>query len=104
MIRASKPEDRAEIRALHLEVFGTEEGPEVAGLVEGLFDDQTASPLRSLVAVEDAAIVEHVLLSRARLWESPRGCRSANSRGSMCSQGSKAVGSGGIWTRPDRID
>jgi predicted N-acetyltransferase YhbS len=70
MIRASNRQDRAEIRALHLEAFGPQEGPEIAGLVEGLFDDPTAAPLLSLVAVEDAAIVGHVLFSRARLGES----------------------------------
>ena len=50
-IRKSTEADRVAIEAIHTKAFGEEKGQEIAALVNGLFDDTTATPLLSLVAV-----------------------------------------------------
>jgi putative acetyltransferase len=64
-IRASIESDKPEISSIHIKAFGQEKGPEIAGLVNDLFDDKTAEPLLSLVAVEDEKIIGHILLTKA---------------------------------------
>ena len=66
-IRASIVSDRLEISRIHIEAFGEEKGPEIVGLVNDLFNDRTAEPLISLVAVENEKIIGHILFIRSGL-------------------------------------
>ena len=64
-IRESKSTDLTEILNLHTAAFGTEKGPEIAELVRGLIQDDTAVPRLSLVALEGDRIQGHILFTRA---------------------------------------
>lgn len=66
-IRKSAETDRVAIEAIHTTAFGEEKGPEIAALVNGLFNDKTATPLLSLVAVEKDRLVGHILYTKAVL-------------------------------------
>ena len=66
-IRISTETDRVAIDTIHTAAFGEEEGPEIAALVRGLFDDPTAAPVLSLVAVEDDQLVGHILFTKSVL-------------------------------------
>jgi predicted N-acetyltransferase YhbS len=66
-IRTSTQADRIEIEKIHTQAFGEEKGPEIADLVDGLFDDSSATPFLSLVAVEDGRLIGHILYTRAVL-------------------------------------
>ncbi|WDP89581.1 MAG: N-acetyltransferase [Desulfobacter sp.] len=70
-IRNSYASDRQEIERIHTMAFGKEKGPEIAELVNGLFGDNTAAPLLSLVAVEDNKLVGHVLFTKVDVAQSP---------------------------------
>ena len=64
-IRKSLELDGAEIEEIHIKAFGKEKGPEIADLVNGLLDDKTATPLLSLVAVNDDKLIGHILFTKA---------------------------------------
>ncbi|MBC2735467.1 MAG: N-acetyltransferase [Desulfobacteraceae bacterium] len=64
-IRKSTETDRVAIAKIHTKAFGEEKGPEIAALVNGLFDDPTAAPLLSLVAVEKDRLVGHILYTKS---------------------------------------
>ena len=66
-VRRSTETDRSEIRGVHLNAFGVDEGPEIGELVNGLLDDETASPLLSLVAERDGRLIGHILFTKANL-------------------------------------
>lgn len=66
-IRESKEADRAEISNIHIQAFGKEQGPEIGLLVNDLFNDKTALPILSLVAVENVEIVGHILFSKVTI-------------------------------------
>ena len=66
-IRTSRQADRIEIEKIHTQAFGEEKGPEIADLVNGLFDDRSATPFLSLVAVEGGRLMGHILYTRAVL-------------------------------------
>jgi predicted N-acetyltransferase YhbS len=66
-IRKSTEADRSDIEKIHTTAFGEEEGPEIVALVNGLFDDTTATPLLSLVAAEKDQLVGHILYTKAVL-------------------------------------
>ena len=68
-IRKSTEADRSGIEKIHTKAFGEEKGPEIATLVNGLFDDTTAAPLLSLVAVENDQLVGHILYTKSVLTE-----------------------------------
>ena len=68
-IRESNEADRVYIENIHMKAFGEDKGPEIADLVNELFDDGTAEPLLSLVAVENGKPVGHVLFTKARMVE-----------------------------------
>jgi putative acetyltransferase len=68
-IRKSTETDRAAIEKIHTMAFGKEKGPEIAELVNGLFDDPTAAPLLSLVAVENDQLVGHILYTKSVLTD-----------------------------------
>ena len=64
-IRKSSALDGAEIEKIHIKAFGKDKGPEIADLVSGLFNDKTASPLLSLIAVEGDQLIGHILFTKA---------------------------------------
>ncbi|MEW8585348.1 MAG: N-acetyltransferase [Candidatus Thiodiazotropha sp.] len=68
-IRKSTEADKSEIEIVHIQAFGEKEGPEIAKLVNDLFEDETASPLLSLVAVKNSKIAGHVLYTKASITQ-----------------------------------
>ncbi len=66
-IRKSTETDKIEIEKIHTKAFGEDKGPEIAELVNGLFDDKTAVPMLSLVAVENGQLIGHILYTKAVL-------------------------------------
>lgn len=66
-IRRSVKSDEADIKNIHTQAFGEKKGPEIAELVKGLLWDRTATPLLSLVAVENEKLIGHILYTRARI-------------------------------------
>lgn len=70
-IRDSYKSDRLEIEKIHITAFGKEKGPEIAGLVNDLFDDKAADPLLSLIAVKNKNIVGHILFTKVTITQSP---------------------------------
>jgi predicted N-acetyltransferase YhbS len=66
-IRKSVESDKPSIRELHLNAFGEAEGPEIANLVDNMFNDPTGFPMLSLVAEEDNVIVGHILYTNVNV-------------------------------------
>ena len=66
-IRKSYETDKIEIISVHVQAFGKEKGPEIGQLVNDLFSDKTASPLLSLVAIENEEIVGHILYTKVTI-------------------------------------
>ncbi|MCP4673206.1 MAG: N-acetyltransferase, partial [Desulfobacula sp.] len=64
-IRKSTEADKTDITTIHTLAFGEKQGPEIARLVNGLFDDETALPSLSLVAIENKKVIGHILFTRA---------------------------------------
>ena len=64
-IRKSTNSDKTDIATIHTLAFGEKKGPEIATLVNGLFDDGTALPSLSLVAIENKKVIGHILFTRA---------------------------------------
>ena len=64
-IRVATESDRSEILNIHRQAFGNEKGPVIAKLVDDLFDDETARPVLSLVAVDGEKLVGHILYTKA---------------------------------------
>lgn len=67
IIRESTDSDKMGIVNVHVEAFGTEEGPKVASLVNHLLIDKSAKPLLSLVAVANESIIGHILFTKASI-------------------------------------
>ena len=70
-IRNSYKSDRLEIEKVHTTAFGKDKGTEIAELVNGLFDDKTAEPILSLVAVKNKKIIGHVLFTKVNIAHTP---------------------------------
>jgi predicted N-acetyltransferase YhbS len=66
-IRKSIESDKPEIENIHTKAFGEKKGPEIAELVKGLFNDKTAMPFFSLVAIEGEKIVGHILYTKVKI-------------------------------------
>lgn len=66
-IRQSTEADRVKIENVHIKAFGEQKGPEIADLVNGLLDDQTAIPILSLVAVENDKVIGHILFTKVQI-------------------------------------
>lgn len=64
-IRESITADNPDIETIHIHAFGKKEGTEIAELIHNLFEDKTALPLFSLVAIKDGQIVGHILYTNA---------------------------------------
>jgi len=72
-IRTSNETDKNDIEKIHIAAFGGgEKGQVIADLVKGLFDDETAMPLLSLVAVEGNRITGHVLFTKVTIAQSQK--------------------------------
>jgi predicted N-acetyltransferase YhbS len=71
-IRPSQESDRGAISRLHVSAFGPAQGPAIAALVEELFDDPTAEPILSLVAVSDTMLVGHILFTAVTIPSKPQ--------------------------------
>lgn len=71
-IRKSTEKDSNAIEKIHTRAFGEKKGPEIAELVNGLFSDQTAMPLLSLVAVENEKLIGHILYTKAILTQTEK--------------------------------
>ena len=70
-IRSSHKTDRLEIEKIHTAAFGKVKGPVIGKLVHDLFDDKTAKPILSLIAVEKKKIIGHVLFTKVNIAHSP---------------------------------
>jgi putative acetyltransferase len=66
-IRNATAKDRSSILRLHRKAFGDQQGPEVETLVDNLFDDRTAEPRYSFVAVEGDMVVGHILFTAVEI-------------------------------------
>lgn len=71
-IRKSIESERNQILNIHNQAFGQEKGSVIAKLVNDLFDDETAMPILSLVAVENDKLVGHILYTKAIVAESQK--------------------------------
>jgi putative acetyltransferase len=71
-IRKSIESDKFEIENIHTKAFGEKKGPEIAELVKNLFDDKSAMPLLSLVAVEDEKSVGHILYTKVTITQTTK--------------------------------
>ncbi|MBU1140435.1 MAG: N-acetyltransferase [Proteobacteria bacterium] len=63
-IRKAVESDTSEILNVHKKAFGEQKGIVIRQLVDSLFEDITAKPIFSLVAVEDDTIVGHILFTK----------------------------------------
>ena len=67
IIRKSTESDLNDVLNVEAKAFGNEEGPKIADLVNGLLFDHTAKPLLSLMAVNEARAIGHILFTNARI-------------------------------------
>ena len=65
----SKESERDEVLSIHRIAFGEEKGLVIAKLVDDLLDDETAMPVLSLVAVDDAKIIGSILYTKVQITE-----------------------------------
>lgn len=76
-IRVSNKNEQAEIEEIHKAAFSKTEGSEkaqgIANLVHDLFDDETAGPLLSLVAIENKKLIGHILFTKVTITDCPVG-------------------------------
>lgn len=74
-IRVSNKEEQAEIEKIHKAAFtkteGSQKAQEIANLVHDLFDDETAMPIHSFVAIENEKLVGHVLFTKVTINDCP---------------------------------
>lgn len=74
-IRVSNKQERAEIEKIHKAAFAKTEGAEkaqgIVNLVHDLFNDETAMPIHSLVAVENEKLIGHVLFTKVTITDCP---------------------------------
>jgi predicted N-acetyltransferase YhbS len=74
-IRVSDKKEQAEIEKIHKAAFGKTEGAEkaqgVANLVHDLFNDETAMPIHSLIAMDNDKPIGHVLFTKVTITGCP---------------------------------
>lgn len=70
-IRAASDEDKAAIRAVHLNAFGEDEREMVATLATHLLETSSVPPTLSVVAEHDDSIVGHIAFSPVQAPEAP---------------------------------
>lgn len=66
-VRPSVDSDSSAISRVHLNAFGSAEGPEIVDLVSALLRDETAVPYLSIVAESGGRLAGHILFTAARL-------------------------------------
>ncbi len=66
-IKLSKNVDVTAILEVHTKAFGPQKGEEIAQLVDELLHDATASPITSLAAFNEGAIVGHILFTKVKI-------------------------------------
>jgi putative acetyltransferase len=66
-IRATTETDRQDVLQIEKSAFGNEKGAEIADLVDGLFDDQSALPRLSLMAINGDQGIGHILFTKAHI-------------------------------------
>jgi putative acetyltransferase len=67
IIRKSSNTDINALLSVQRLAFGDDEGPEIIDLVTNLLADPSAKPLLSLIAVDEEAVLGHVLFTRAQV-------------------------------------
>ncbi len=74
-IRVSNKKEQTEIENIHKAAFGKTEGKEkaqgIVNLVHDLFDDKTAIPIHSLVAIKNEKLIGHVLFTKVTITDCP---------------------------------
>lgn len=74
-IRISNKNEQAEIEKIHKTAFGKTEGAEkaqgIVNLVHDLFEDETAMPIHSLVAIVNEKLIGHVLFTKVTISDCP---------------------------------
>lgn len=70
-IRQSLETEKEQLRKLHQETFGEEEGDSVSTLTIQLLEDRTAQPLLSLIAELNNQILGHVLFTKVSIEGDP---------------------------------
>lgn len=74
-IRISNKKEQAKIENIHKAEFGKTEGAEkaqgIVNLVHDLFDDETAMPIHSFVALENEKLIGHVLFTKVTITDCP---------------------------------
>ena len=74
-IRVSEENEQADIEKIHNAAFkkteGAEKAREIARLVHDLFNDETAMPIHSLVAVDNGKLIGHVLFTKVTITDCP---------------------------------
>ena len=68
-IRKSVESERKEILNIHNQAFGEDKDPEIAKLVDDLLNDITATPILSLVAIENERVIGHILYTKATITQ-----------------------------------
>ncbi|MBC2698898.1 MAG: N-acetyltransferase [ANME-2 cluster archaeon] len=64
-IRPTKESDLHDVLLVEKAAFGTEEGKEIADLVNDLLVDPSAMPILSLIAIKDYQAIGHILFTKA---------------------------------------
>ena len=64
-IRPTKESDLRDVLLVEKAAFGTEEGQEIADLVNDLLGDPSAMPILSLIAIKDNQVIGHILFTKA---------------------------------------
>lgn len=64
-IRPTKESDLHDVLLVEKAAFGTEEGQEIADLVNALLSDPSAMPILSLIAIKDNQAIGHILFTKA---------------------------------------
>jgi putative acetyltransferase len=66
----TKKSDLNDVLCIEKEAFGADEGPVIVNLVNGLLNDPTAMPILSLMAINNAKAVGHILFTKALITNS----------------------------------
>ena len=66
-IRAARPDELPAIHELLTAAFGADEAPRIIRMVDEALADPSAQPLVSLVAIQDARVVGHVMFTHAEI-------------------------------------
>jgi len=64
IIRESRDKDLNALLEVEKQAFGDDEGPEIVELVKALFDDPTAKPLLSLIALDEQRVIGHIMFAK----------------------------------------